>query len=226
MKLAILASGQGTTAEVLFKYAAVVVTNNPQAGIIQRAKNAGVPVEIVLRQGKESEAFGEELLTIFNKYKVDFISHNGWELLTPLNVVNKYQGKMTNSHSAPLDPGHPDFGGKGMKGLAVHVAVLNFSKRVNREFNSEICIHLVSPEFDKGDLVIYKPFDILKDDTPESLQERAKEIERNVNAEFWAGVERSGELVPIQRTERVIREEEFGILDEVKAEAITLSSQT
>lgn len=212
MKLAILASGTGSTAEVLFKYASVVITNNPSAGVIQRAKNAGISVEIVEKNGLDLEVLG--------KYSFDFITQNGWEMITPSNVCQKYAGKITNNHPAPLDPGHPDFGGKGMKGLIVHQAVLNFFTKVKRPFNSEICIHLVNPELDKGELLAYKSVEIMENDTAQSLQARVKEVEKRLIAQFWEKAERDGKLIPIQRESRLIRPEEFGILDDEKARAI------
>lgn len=220
MKLAILASGIGSTAQVLFDCASVILTNNPNAGIIERARNLGIPVEIVEKNDLNLEEFGEKIIAALSKYDFDFISQNGWEMITPGNVCKKYEGKITNNHPAPLDPGHPDFGGKGMKGLAVHQAVLNFFHKVNRPFNTEICIHLVTSDLDKGQLLAYEPVEIMDQDTPEILQARVKETEKKLMGEFWGNVEKTGKLVPIQRTERLIKEEEFGILDEAKAQAV------
>lgn len=220
MKLAIFASGQGTTAEILFKYASVVLTNISDAGIIKKAKSAGIPVEIIERNSLPLEEYGGKILESLSKYDFDFISQNGWEMITPMSICQKYEGKITNNHPAPLDPGYPDFGGKGMKGLAVHQAVLNFFHKVKRPFNSEICIHLVNSELDKGELLAYEPVEIKKNDTAESLQARVKEIEKRLIEQFWKEVEKTGELVPIQRAERLVKEEEFRILDEAKAAAI------
>lgn len=220
MKLAILASGTGSTAEVLFKYASVVITNNPSAGVIQKAKNARVPVEIVEKEDINLEQFGGKILEALSRYSFDFISQNGWEMITPANICQKYAGKITNNHPAPLDPGYPDFGGKGMKGLTVYKAVLNFYHKVKRPFNSEVCIHLVNEELDKGELLAYEPVEILGTDTAESLQARVKEAEKKLIAAFWANVERNGKLVPIKRQSRLILPEEFGILEKAKTDAI------
>lgn len=220
MKIAIFASGTGSTAEVLFKYACVVLTNNPHAGVIDKAKNAGIPVEIVEKGSVKLEQFGERILEVLEKYEFDFISQNGWEMITPANVCVKYGGRITNNHPAPLDPGFADFGGKGMKGLAVHQAVLNFASKVERKFNSEICIHLVTEELDKGLLLAYKPVEILEGDTALELQNRVKEVEKKLIADFWNGVEESGILVSIERKERLIKEGEMGILEEAKLSAL------
>jgi folate-dependent phosphoribosylglycinamide formyltransferase PurN len=137
-------------------------------------------------------------------------------------VCVKYGGRITNNHPAPLDPGFADFGGKGMKGLAVHQAVLNFASKVERKFNSEICIHLVTEELDKGLLLAYKPVEILEGDTAVELQNRVKEVEKKLIADFWKGVEEAGILVTIEREERLIREEELGILEEAKVSALRI----
>ena len=219
MKLAIFASGKGSTAEAIFDKASLIITNNPEAGIIEKAKNAGVPVEVVVREGKSPEDFGGHLLMILKDYEIEFISQNGWETLTPSNVVKAYEGKITNNHPAPLDPGYPDFGGKGMKGLAVHQAVLNFAKSVNRPFNTEIDIHLVTEEFDKGELVAKREVEIMDDDTPESLQQRLKEVEKHFMRDFWDEVEETGRIEVIKRHERVVQPGEEIILKESKTKA-------
>jgi len=219
-KLAILASGNGSTGEVLLDIASLVITNNPRAGIIEKAKNSGIPVEVVLREGKSLEEFGEELLNVLKEYKINYISQNGWETLTPGNVVKAFEGRITNNHPAPLDPGHPDFGGKGMKGLAVHQAVLNFAKKINRSFKTEIDIHLITAEFDKGELVAKADVEIKPDDTAESLQTRLKEVEKELLKEFWGKVKETGEIKTIKREERVILPEEKVLSEEVKKEAV------
>jgi folate-dependent phosphoribosylglycinamide formyltransferase PurN len=220
MKLAILGSGKGSTAEAIFDKASLVVTNNPQAGIIERAKDAGVVVEIVEREGKSMEQFGEELLRVLKKHQIEFISQNGWELLTPGNVIKAFEGKITNNHPAPLDPGHPDFGGRGMKGLAVHQAVLNFAKAVKRPFKTEIDIHLITEDFDKGELVAIREVEILQDDTPETLQQRLKEVEKQLMRDFWDEVEETGKIEMIKRSERVIEANEAQVLEKAKHDAI------
>ena len=220
MKLAIFASGSGSTAEAILDKASLVITNNPQAGVIERARIAAVPVEIVERDGRSLEEFGSVILHVLKDYEIEFISQNGWEILTPANVVKAFEGKITNNHPAPLDPGYPDFGGKGMKGLVVHQAVLNFKKAITRHFRTEIDIHLVTEEFDKGELVAIREVEIKDNDTAESLQARLKEAEKDLMRGFWDEVEETGEIKIIHRSERVIKPEEEEILEKAKASAI------
>lgn len=224
MKIAIFASATGSTAEVLFRYAAVVVTNVHDAGVIEKAKKAGIPVEIVERDGLTLEQFGEKILEALGKYEFDFISQNGWEALTPASVCQKYAGRITNNHPAPLDPGYPDFGGKGMKGLVVHQAVLNFSRKIQRPFSSEICIHLVNEQLDRGELLAIMPVEIKGNDDAQTLQDRVKEVEKELIADFWGKVEGSMVLNPIQRGERLILPEEVSLLEMAKVEALSVDT--
>ncbi len=226
LKLAILASGAGTTGEPIFDKAVVIVTNNPDAGVIEKAQGCGIPVQVMPRKsyqvdGKYSpEKYGEALIEVFQKYGVDFISQNGWAILTPRKVIDAYRDRIANVHPAPLDPGHPGFGGKGMHGLAVHSAVLNFARAIKRPFETEVTIHEVWEEYDRGPLLAYTAVEIKPNDTPESLQERVKEAEKRQNIDFWNQVADTGKLVEIQRPSRLIFPGEERILEKAKAEAI------
>ncbi len=224
--LAILASGSGTTGEVLFDKAVVVVTNNPDAGVIKRAKKYDIPCEVRMRKdyqenGKYSPSlYGEELIRIFKEYNVNFISQNGWAILTPANVIAAFSDRIVNSHPAPLDPGHLDFGGVGMHGLAVYLAVLNFARLIKRPFQTEVTLHKVVEEYDKGSLLAYTPVDILSGDSPESLQERVKEAEKKQNVSVWKKLEQTGKLVTVERPSRLILPGEEEILEQAKRQAI------
>ena len=78
-----------------------------------------------------------------------------------------------NVHPAPL----PAFGGKGMYGLAVHAAVLEAFKR-HELTHSEVCLHFVTREYDKGPVFFRQRVPLLASDTPTKLREKMKEHER------------------------------------------------
>lgn len=238
IKLAILASGGGTTAEAIIKSQVVdvvlVICNNAGAGVVEKAQKLGVPVEIMPRahykvfkatREEDVEAsrlnYGQGLLEKFFRYQVSHISQNGWMVLTPENVVEVFTGKIVNQHPGPLDPGHPDFGGTGMYGLRVHAAVLNFAGAIGRSFKTESTIHLVNKEYDKGSLVLTKEVEILDGDTPESLAARVLPAEHALQIEFWRNLQKTGGAITIsQRPSRLILPKEFSILEEAKRKAI------
>lgn len=232
--LAILASGSGSTSEPLFELASLIITNNPNAEIIEKAKLARVDCIVLSRKDYfvylpngeiDQEAsrvkYGQSILAAFRIYEIDYVSQNGWSVMTPMNVIQQFAGKIINSHPAPLDPGFPDFGGVGMHGLAVHAAVLNFKKMVGRPFNyTEVCLHQVNEEYDKGQAVAATLVPFIEGDTPESLQQRVKEVEKDQNQKFWKQVQSSGQINSIQRTQRLILPGEEIILEEAKRRAI------
>lgn len=233
VKLAILASGAGSTGEVLFERAVVVVTNNPDAGVIERAKKHHIPVKVIPRKDyqvidisgevdkvKSLEKYGEALIKIFQRYGANFVSQNGWSILTPASTVAFYKDRIVNAHPAPLDPGYPDFGGQGMHGLAVHAAVLNFARAIDRPFQTEVTLHKVVEEYDKGALLASTAVSILPTDSPEVLQKRVQEVERKQNIEFWNKVEQTGKLETVVRPRRLILPEEVDILEKAKQNAI------
>lgn len=226
-RLALLVSGEGSTGEVLFDKATLVVVSNPQAGIIERIRkynkehNHRLNFELVSRAAFRDRAeFGQALFKVLKKYQINFISQNGWTVYTPENVLSGYRGKIINSHPGPLDPGYPDFGGAKMNNLLVHQAVIYFASHISRPFKTEVCLHQVSREFDKGELVAFREVDILKEDSPESLQQRVKDVERELLRDFWSEVEKTGEIKTIQRKDRVIKASEEPILEQAKKQAI------
>lgn len=165
LRLALLISGSGTTAEAIIKACqkgelekvtpVAVIASRPNSPGIQKAKNLGVETFVVQRRDFPTiTAFGEKLLEILRNLKVDLVSQNGWLPLTPANVVAEYNGRIINQHPGPLDPGRIDFGGKGMYGARVICARLAYEWAVGeRDPWTESTIHWVNEEYDKGDLI-------------------------------------------------------------------------
>lgn len=226
-RLAILASGEGSTGEVLFDKATLLVVSNSQARVLERINKYNkehryrLNFELVSRAAFRDRAeFGQALFKVLKKYQINFISQNGWTVYTPENVLSFYKGRLINSHPGPLDPGYPDFGGKGMNDLVIHGAVIYFAKHTSRDFKTEITLHQVTREFDKGEIVAFREVDILKEDNPESLQQRVKNVERELLRDFWSEVEKTGEIKTIKKDTRVIKPGEEPILEEAKRAAI------
>lgn len=179
---------------------AVVVSSRPEAAGLEKAKALGIPAEVVRRRDFEKgepglEAFGWIIMGILRKYSADYISQNGWLPLTPANVIYTYEGRIFNQHPGPLDPAHVDedgkplhFGGKGMHGLAVHAAVLEFQRLTSRGFPTEATIHHVSPKVDGGAVVARREVDVFPDDSPETLAARVLPAEHSLQIAFWQSV--------------------------------------
>ncbi len=172
-QIAIFASGSGTNAENISRFFAshsdievsLIVTNKPDAGVIDRAKRIGLPVFIFNREDFYTKSSVTDELA---KYDIDFIVLAGFLWLIPLNLLQKFPGRIINIHPALL----PKYGGKGMYGARVHESVIE-----NQEKESGITIHFVNEEYDAGDIIFQAKCTIEKTDSAESLARKIHELE-------------------------------------------------
>lgn len=171
--IAIFASGNGTNAENIISYfknsdvinVQLVVTNNPNAEVINKAKKHGVNYNINLFSST-NDTF--QLTTQLKDHKIDFIVLAGFLKLIPTEIINIYENRIINIHPALL----PKYGGKGMFGDKVHTAVLN-----NNETISGITIHYVNEEYDKGNIIAQYKCTIEKNENLLSLSKKIHELE-------------------------------------------------
>lgn len=164
LTVGILISGGGTTAEAVIKASKrrklkdvdfVVISSNPTATGNKRVKKLGIKPYIIDREKyKTHQAFGKDLLALLKKLHVDVISLQGWLPLIPENVIDAYKNKIINQHPGPLDPGRPDFGGKGMSTpYRVNCAKIAYSWVTGQDPWTESVVHFVTKNFDQGDLI-------------------------------------------------------------------------
>ena len=188
--LAIFASGSGSNAEEIIKqsrrtgnyHVALIVTNNPDAGVIKRGARLDVPVLVLSKKILNGEGIGK----ILEKWSIDFIVLAGYLNLIPDALIRQFSHKIINIHPALL----PSFGGKGMYGDNVHKAVIDAGEK-----ESGITIHEVNEKYDEGKILFQASCPVLKGDTPESLAERIHSLEHQhypVFLEYWV----RGEIYP------------------------------
>jgi phosphoribosylglycinamide formyltransferase-1 len=171
--ITILASGNGTNAENLFKYFKLIpdiniillITNNPKAGALARAEKYKVPTRCIKSFGASNST---EILSILKEFKTDYIVLAGFLKLIPKQVIETYKDKIINIHPALL----PKYGGKGMFGMHVHHAVIEAKER-----ESGISVHFVNEQYDKGQIIAQYKCPVYADDTPENLAERIHRLE-------------------------------------------------
>ncbi len=172
-KIVIFASGSGTNAENIIKYfkntttASVVsvFTNNPNAKVIERAKNFQIPTEIFSKE----ELYSGNVLQKLNAIQPDLIVLAGFLLKFPESIVESYSNSIINIHPALL----PKYGGKGMYGMNVHKSVVE-----NKEKETGISIHYVNENYDEGSIIFQKKVTVLITDTPEVVAEKIHELEQ------------------------------------------------
>ena len=163
-RLALLISGGGTTAEAVIQASArgklkgikpvVVISSRKDAGGIAKAKALHISTRVVdPKTCATRAAFGKKILAILRAFDVDVVSQNGWLPLTPLEIIQAYNGNIMNQHPGPLDPGREDFGGKGMYGKRVTCARIAYAWMSGGDFWTESSVHMVTEEFDKGSVL-------------------------------------------------------------------------
>lgn len=172
IRLAIFASGEGTNAQSFIDYfknskdvrISLIVCNNQKAGVIERAKKAGIETIIT---DKENFYKSDALLKIL-KETVDFIVLAGFLWMVPENIINAYSNKIVNIHPALL----PKYGGKGMYGMRVHQAVIDSGAQ-----ESGITIHYVNNKYDEGTIIFQSKCSVSSSDTAETLAKKVHELE-------------------------------------------------
>lgn len=123
---------------------------------------------------QSAELFSSRLSDLLRQYEIDLIILCGYMSKVPPLVVAEYHGMMFGLHPGPLNGTNPGFGGKGMHGLRVHQAVLNFARSIDRPFCTYATIYMVENEFGQGPVVEVMPVKVHPGDTPESLAARVQ----------------------------------------------------
>lgn len=172
-RLAIFASGNGSNAVRLLDYfqnhesieVAVILTNNKNAGVLERVRKSGVKTLIIdNEQAKE----GDILTKLMRSNNIDFVVLAGYLRKIPDSFISTYHDKIINIHPALL----PKYGGKGMYGMHVHNAV-----KENGDKESGITIHLVNQNYDEGRILAQHKTDILPIDNPIVIQKKVQFLE-------------------------------------------------
>ncbi len=169
VRVAVLASGGGTNLQALLDAlhdsplarVARVVSTRPDAGVLERARRAGVPATVL-----RDPADPSELLAALADADLAVLA--GYLKLVPPAVVARFRWRMINIHPALL----PAFGGPGMYGRRVHEAVL-----ASGAAESGATVHYVDEQFDRGPIIAQARVPVRPDDTPDTLAARVLDAE-------------------------------------------------
>lgn len=172
-RIVIFASGSGSNAENLIKFfqdsdhASVIqiLTNNPYAKVLDRAKRLGVSA---LSFNRTAFTKTDDVLNILKASQPDLIVLAGFLWKFPEHILKHFENKVINIHPALL----PKYGGKGMYGIHVHKAVVE-----NNEVETGITIHYVNENYDDGAIIFQAICEVLKTDTAEDVVEKIHELE-------------------------------------------------
>lgn len=177
LRLVVCVSGGGTNLQAIIdaieggriRNAEIVrvISNNPGAYALERAKKAGIEGVCVSPKSFETrDLFNDALLEAIKEADPGLVVLAGFLVAIPPQVVRAYPGQIINIHPALI----PSFCGKGYYGLRVHERALERGVKV-----SGATCHFVDEGLDSGPIILQKAVEVKDGDTPEVLQRRIME---------------------------------------------------
>ena len=171
--IAVFASGSGSNCENLSTYfkdsdsvdIALVVSNKPDAYVLERARRLGVPTEIVPKAMLNDAS---QLMPLLQRYGIDFIVLAGFLPLIPDFLIEAFPRRIVNIHPSLL----PKYGGKGMWGHHVHEAV-----KAAGDTETGMTVHWVTPVCDGGGIIAQYRVALSPDDTVDDIIEKEHQLE-------------------------------------------------
>jgi phosphoribosylglycinamide formyltransferase-1 len=173
IKIAIFASGSGSNAERIVEFfnakdeieVSLILTNNPTAGVIERAQRLNIPVVIF---NKKVFSKTDKIVEMLQLQSIDWVILAGFLWLVPKNLIKAFENRMINIHPALL----PKYGGKGMWGHHVHEAVV-----ANKEVETGITIHYVNENYDEGKIIFQAKCAVTETDSAEEVAQKIHLLE-------------------------------------------------
>ncbi len=144
-----------------------VISNNPGAYALERAKQAGIEGVCVSPKDYENRSlFEAALLQRVKEAAPDLIVLAGFMVKAPDEMVRQFENRIINIHPSLI----PAFCGTGYYGLRVHEAALARGVKI-----TGATVHFVNDGMDTGPIIMQKAVKVRDGDTPETLQKRVME---------------------------------------------------
>ena len=168
LSVAILISGSGSNMVQLIKsmddnhpaFPSIVISNKPNAAGIKKAKDLGIPTQVIDENFEELNGldFEAKLEEILNTYEVKIICLAGFMKILSKDFIELYKGRILNIHPSLL----PKY-----KGLNTHARAIAAKDKF-----SGCSVHLVTAELDGGPILAQSKVTIYKTDTAETLSSK------------------------------------------------------
>ena len=176
LRTAVLVSGGGTNLQAILDARggviqsaeiALVVSNNPGAYALERAKQAGVPALTLSAKALGGrEAFEQALQEALEEREIQLIVLAGFLTILSPDFTRRWDHRILNVHPSLI----PAFCGRDYYGLRVHEAALARGVKL-----TGATVHYVNEIPDGGEILLQKAVEVLPGDTPEKLQRRVME---------------------------------------------------
>ena len=170
--LAVLVSGRGSNLQAILDAklplrVVAVLSNDPSAPALDRARAAGVPtVAIDHRRFADRAEFDRELAAALDRFQPDLVALAGFMRVLGDAFVERYAGRMVNIHPSLL-PAFP--------GLHTHRRALEAGVRLHG-----CTVHFVTSALDMGPIIIQAAVPVRPDDDEASLAARVLEQEHRI----------------------------------------------
>ncbi len=175
-RIVVMGSGNGSNFQAIAEYIrdknlpieiVAMVTDNPKAFIIERAKNLGIPARVLdYKAIGDRDLYNKMLLELLQELSPDLVVLAGYMRIVPPEIVNAFRGKMINIHPALL-PSFP-----GLHGIE---QAWSYGVKV-----TGVTVHFVDEGVDTGPIIDQVPVRIEEGDTLESLEARIHEAEHEL----------------------------------------------
>ena len=177
LNIAVLVSGGGTNLQALIDAQqrgeipqgriALVLASKPGVYALERAKQAGIPSDVLVRREfPTQEAYDEALIGKLEAAGTDLVILTGFLTIISETVVNRFENRIINVHPSLI----PSFCGEGFYGLRVHEEALRRGVKV-----TGATVHFVNNVCDGGPIILQRAVEVRDGDTPETLQRRVME---------------------------------------------------
>lgn len=170
-RVGVLVSGNGSNLEAILKACrskkidaevVLVVSNNPKAYALERAKKFKVPTFVV----NAKENFETEVLSLLKQYNVELVCLAGFMRLLSKHFIQAYPNRILNIHPALL-PAFP--------GLKAQKQAYDYGAKI-----TGVTVHFVDEGCDTGPIILQKAIPILDSDTEETLFKRIQKVEHQI----------------------------------------------
>ncbi len=176
LSIGVLASGRGSNFQSIidsinsgfFKAKiAVLITDNPEAYAIERAKNHNIEALIIRpKEFPDKDSYYSHIADVLKSRGVKLVVLAGFMRVVGRPLINEFQNKIMNIHPALL-PSFP--------GLHGQKQAVDYGVKI-----SGCTVHFVNEGVDTGPIIIQAAVPAHEDDTEDSLSERILKQEHKI----------------------------------------------
>lgn len=177
VKTAVLVSGGGTNLQAIIDanifgeikncQLEAVISSNPDAYAIERAKYSGIPVHVIdISLFPNRQSYTKAILEKLLDLEIELVVYAGFNYILTSQLTTEYANRIINIHPSLI----PSFCGPGYYGIRVHKAVLECGVKL-----TGATAHFATEVADDGPIILQKAVPVLEDDTPATLQQRVME---------------------------------------------------